>query len=34
MSDDGHKIFREAVELPDDKIDLARAALAIARKEI
>lgn len=33
MSDDGHRIFREAVELPDDKIDLARAALVIAQEE-
>ncbi len=28
-----HKIFREAVELPDDEIDLGRAALAIAQEE-
>jgi regulator of sirC expression with transglutaminase-like and TPR domain len=33
MTDDGHRIFREAVETPDDKIDLARAALAIAQSE-
>jgi len=33
MTDDGHRIFREAVGLPDDKIGLARAALAIAQSE-
>jgi regulator of sirC expression with transglutaminase-like and TPR domain len=33
MSDDSHRIFREAVESPDDEIDLARAALAIAQSE-
>ena len=33
MSNDGHKIFRAAVELPDDEIDLGRAALVIAQAE-
>jgi regulator of sirC expression with transglutaminase-like and TPR domain len=33
MADDRHRIFRAAVELPDDEIDLGRAALAIAQEE-
>jgi regulator of sirC expression with transglutaminase-like and TPR domain len=33
MADDRHRIFREVVERPDDKIDLGRAALAIAQEE-
>jgi len=33
MADDRYRIFREVVELPDDKIDLGRAALAIAQEE-
>jgi len=33
MANDRHKIFREAVELPDDEVDLGRAALAIAQEE-
>jgi regulator of sirC expression with transglutaminase-like and TPR domain len=32
MADDRHRTFRAAIELPDDKIDLGRAALAIARE--
>jgi regulator of sirC expression with transglutaminase-like and TPR domain len=33
MADDRHRIFRAAVELPDDEIDLGRAALVIAQEE-
>ena len=33
MAEDRHKIFRAALALPDDKIDLGRAALAIAQEE-
>ena len=33
MAEDRHKIFRAAVALPDDEIDLGRAALAIAQEE-
>jgi len=33
MADERHRIFRRAVEIPDDRIDLGRAALAIAREE-
>jgi regulator of sirC expression with transglutaminase-like and TPR domain len=33
MAGELHKIFREAVEMPDDRIDLGRAALAIAQAE-
>ncbi|HEY3304665.1 MAG TPA: tetratricopeptide repeat protein [Candidatus Binatia bacterium] len=32
MADDRHRNFRAAVALPDDKIDLGRAALAIAQE--
>jgi len=30
MADDRYRIFREVVELPDDKIDLGRAALGLS----
>jgi regulator of sirC expression with transglutaminase-like and TPR domain len=33
MAEERHRIFRAAVELPDDEIDLGRAALAIAQEE-
>src|SRR5712692_11746755 len=33
MAEERHRIFRVAVELPDDEIDLGRAALAIAQAE-
>jgi regulator of sirC expression with transglutaminase-like and TPR domain len=33
MADERHRIFRQAVELPDPHIDLGRAALAIAQEE-
>jgi regulator of sirC expression with transglutaminase-like and TPR domain len=33
MADDRHRIFHAAVKLPDDEIDLGRAALAIAQEE-
>ncbi|HEY2988453.1 MAG TPA: tetratricopeptide repeat protein [Candidatus Binatia bacterium] len=33
MADDGHSIFRQAVERPDDHIDLGRVALIIGREE-
>jgi regulator of sirC expression with transglutaminase-like and TPR domain len=33
MAEERHRIFRAAVELPDDEIDIGRAALAIALEE-
>jgi regulator of sirC expression with transglutaminase-like and TPR domain len=33
MAEERHRIFRAAVKLPDDEIDLGRAALAIAQEE-
>jgi regulator of sirC expression with transglutaminase-like and TPR domain len=33
MAEERHRIFRAAVDLPDDEIDLGRAALAIAQEE-
>ena len=33
MADDRHRIFRASIQLPDDEIDLGRAALAIAQEE-
>jgi len=33
MADERHRIFRAAISLPDEQIDLGRAALAIAQEE-
>jgi len=30
MAGERHRIFRETIELPDDKIDLGRAALGLS----